>query len=128
MNTQSFLFENSAELPEGLYLQLMNKLKLDFENPPVELKIICIDNNVPSTVVIRKKELKENIIKASIDWPDREEILLKLITMSVVDLKALCFKAKLPTMKANPRYIKQTQIVADLRKTHATAWSQRTHM
>ena len=128
MNTQSFLFENSAELPEGLYLQLMNKLKLDFENPPVELKIICIDNNVPSTVVIRKKELKENIIKASIDWPDREEILLKLITMSVIDLKALCVKTKLPTMKANPRYTEQSQVIANLQSTHAAAWSQRTHL
>ena len=128
MNTQSFLFENSAEFPEGLYLKLMNTLKLDFDNQPDNLKIVCIDYSTPRTVVIRKKELKENIIKASIDWPDREEILLKLITMSVIDLKALCVKTKLPTMKANPRYTEQSQVIANLKSTHAAAWSQRTNL
>ena len=32
MNTQAVLFENSKDIPEGLYIKLMDALKLDFEN------------------------------------------------------------------------------------------------
>jgi hypothetical protein len=35
MNTQNILFNNADKIPEGVYLQLMNALKLDFEQPPV---------------------------------------------------------------------------------------------
>ena len=48
--TQSFLFEHSAELPEGLYIELMNKLKIDFDKKETEqpkLSVVVIDRNIP---------------------------------------------------------------------------------
>jgi hypothetical protein len=44
METQALLYARSAEIPEGLYLELMNKLKLDFDNKP-KVRIVLIDDN-----------------------------------------------------------------------------------
>ena len=38
METQNFLYDNSSKIPEGLYIELMNKLKIDFENKESEKK------------------------------------------------------------------------------------------
>ena len=48
MNTQSFLFENSSKIPEGIYIELMNKLKLDFEKNE-------------TTVMIENRSLRKEI-------------------------------------------------------------------
>ena len=34
MNTQSYIFENKEKFSDGVYLELMNKLKLDFDAMP----------------------------------------------------------------------------------------------
>ena len=113
MNTQSLLFERSAEIPEGLYLELMNKLKIDFKEPLVSTKIIVVTKSLPRTVSMSKQELIQQIIKESIDWEDRENILL-LITKKRTgydEIKELCSTRKLPTMKENPRWAAQQEIL-----------------
>ena len=103
MNTQKMLFERSAEMPEGLYLDLMNQLKLDFDNNKV--KVIVIPTTLPKHIVISKREMIQNIIRDSINWADREEILLKITGRCMYsEIKDICLLKGLPTMKINPRW------------------------
>ena len=44
METQNLLHSRSNEIPEGLYIELMNKLKIDFENRPKQ--IIILDEDI----------------------------------------------------------------------------------
>jgi len=45
METQNVLFRRSSEIPEGLYLELMNSLKIDFENNQRPIKVIIVDED-----------------------------------------------------------------------------------
>ena len=103
MNTQKMLFERSAEMPEGLYLDLMNQLKLDFDNNKVN--VIVIPTTLPKHIVIRKSEMIQNIIRESVNWENREEILLKITGRCMYsEVKDLCLSKGLPTMKINPKW------------------------
>ena len=47
METQNILYNHSHEIPEGLYLQLMNSLKNDFYNHKnKQIKYIIIDTDI----------------------------------------------------------------------------------
>lgn len=113
MNTQNLLFENSSKMPEGLYLELMNRLKLDFDNDQTKSKVVIINKNLPSTIQISKQEMIQNIIKNSKDWEEREEVLLKISAKRVFIniIKDICISRGLPTMKLNPRWVEQQTIL-----------------
>ena len=110
METQSLLFSRSSDVPEGLYVELMNKLKIDFENKSKNV-VIVINKSIAKTVVSSKKELIENVIKKSINWEDRENVLIKINRMSYYDLKEFCITRQVPIMKINPRWARQQQII-----------------
>ena len=122
MNTQNYLFENSDKVPEQLYVELMNKLKMDFDSPLV----VVIDKLVPSTVVCKKTELVQRIMQKSKTWNDREDVLQKIVTMSHRELKKLCDARSIGTMKPNPKYTRQYQTILKL-KEHAES-SQRIYL
>ena len=122
MNTQSHLFENSDKIPEQLYVELMNKLKMDFEAP----RVVVIDKLVPSTVVCKKTELVQRIMQKSKTWHDREDVLQKIVTMSHNELKKFCDARAIGTMKPNPKYTTQYQTILKL-KEHAES-SQRIYL
>ena len=113
MNTQTLLFERSSDMPEGLYIELMNKLKLDFEKKEETTEVksvaVVINRSIAKYVQMKKSVMIQSIVKASIDSPDREELLLKLTTERLLlsDVKDLCFKYKLSTMCINPRWTRQ---------------------
>ena len=109
METQSVLFSHSSELPEGLYLELMNKLKIDFENK--KTCIIVINKSIAKTVLSSKKELVENVITRSLNWEDRENVLIKINRMSYWELKEFCITRQIPIMKINPRWARQQEII-----------------
>ena len=47
METQNILYNHSHEIPEGLYIQLMNSLKNDFYNHKNnQIKYIIIDQDI----------------------------------------------------------------------------------
>ena len=99
------LFERSAEMPEGLYIDLMNQLKLDFDKNKEEVLVIVIPTCIPKHIVIRKMEMVQNIIRDSVNWADREEILLKITGRCLYsEVKDICLVKGLPTMKINPRW------------------------
>lgn len=113
METQSLLFARSDEMPEGLYLELMNKLKIDFENKPVIKKeVLIINASLPRYIQIKKVDLIQLIVKESIDWDDREEILLKLTSkISMYDVKSICYNKQIPVTHLNPRWVKQQELI-----------------
>ena len=123
MNTQSILYQNSAQIPEGFYLQLMNSIKIDFESEQVT-KVIVLNRSIPRIVAMSKYELLQQIIKNSSLWTDREEILLKINRLTYHELKELTTSRNLPVMKENPRWVLQQSIIrnsgynmAELRST-----------
>ena len=129
MNTQRVIFERSSEIPEGLYLELMNKLQLDYHDVNQhKIKVLIINRSFPRTVLMNKNELLENIIKKSIDWEDRTEVLVNIIKMSWNTLRNFCKSRDLPTMKENIKWERQNDIVKTLRELHATEWSQANHL
>jgi len=114
METQNLLFRNSYQIPEGLYVALMNKLKIDFDESKIvkQTNVIIVNQPLPKKIVLNKADMIEQIIKASINWPDREELLLKIYKMSFKSLKKLCIDNSLPIMKSNP-YFEQQRIFRD---------------
>ena len=117
MNTQSLLFERSGEIPEGLYVDLMNKLKIDFVNSEQERPktvVIILSKSLPRRVLMSKQELVQQIIKASVDWEDREEILCFITKKRIMysELQELCSARTLPIMKVNPRWAEQHAILS----------------
>ena len=130
MNTLSILSENSEKMQEGLYLELMNGLKLDFDKKKEETKlnILVIDRNFPRFILMKKKDILEHLIKSSIDFEDREEILLKIIKMSYHDLVKFCKLRNINYMTINPRWKKQSDNVKHLKEYHAAEWSQAEHI
>ena len=116
METQSVLHARSDEIPEGLYLELMNKLKIDFTNEKKHT-IIVINKNIAKTVLMSKSELHQQIIKSSVSWEDREEVLLKLPGMSYWRMKDFATERKLLFMKVNKRWKEQERIIEANRLT-----------
>jgi hypothetical protein len=113
MNTQNLLHERSADIPEGLYIDLMNRLKIDFESEKTkETKVIVINRLLPSRISMTKYELLQQIIKNSVDWADREEILASLPRIAYFKLKELSIVRGLPVMKENPRWVAQRDTLA----------------
>ena len=114
MNTQHLLFERSSEMPEGLYIELMNKLKIDFgeNNGQKKTTVITVTNGLPKHIQMTKHELIQQVIKESVEWVDRENILLYVTgkRLRVSDLKELCITRKLRTMKLNPKWMKQEEM------------------
>lgn len=117
MNTQSLLFERSGEIPEGLYIELMNKLKTDFVNneqqTPKQTLIVILSKNIPKKVVMSKEELIQQIIKESVNWEDRENILCFVTKKRTMysEIKEVCYTRSLPIMKVNPRWVIQEAIL-----------------
>ena len=111
METQNYLFSNSKEIPEGLYIELMNKLKIDFESSKTEKCVLIINRSIAKNVLSSKKELIEKIIKCSVDWEDREEVLIKINRMSYWVLKDYCIIRSVPIIKVNPRWIEQERLI-----------------
>ena len=109
METQGLLFSRSSDLPEGLYLELMNKLKLDFENK--KTCVVVVNKSIAKTVLSSKKELVETVITRSLNWEDRENVLIKINRMSYWELKDFCITRQVPIMKINPRWVKQQEII-----------------
>jgi len=119
METQNLLHQRSDEMPEGLYIDLMNKLKIDFDQNKAENKtqIIVIHRSIAKNIACTKIELQQKIITASINWLDREEILLNLPTRGrgtcYSGLKELCQRRGLSTMKINPRWVANEAIIQE---------------
>ena len=111
METQNLLHERSAEVPEGLYIELMNKLKKDFDNAKKEVKIVVINRTIPKFIMATKIEIREIIIKASVDWPAREDTLIKINKMNYYELRKFCDSRKINIMKINPRWSNQETII-----------------
>jgi len=128
MNTQNLLHERSADIPEGLYIELMNRLKIDFDSKndsKRETKVIIINRILPSRISMNKYELLQQIIKNSTDWADREEILASLPKITYVNLKELSIVRGLPVMKESPRWLAQQETIArnkELRDMLSNAW------
>jgi len=110
MNTQNLLHDRSSEIPEGLYLELMNKLKIDFDQKQQsegnKTKVVILNRSIPCTIARSKQELIVDIVKKSVDWVDREEILLKVSNKRVMfcEIKDICLEHGLCTRKQNPRW------------------------
>ena len=117
METQNLLHSRSDEMPEGLYIDLMNKLKIDFDQNKAEknTKIVIIHKSIAKTIACTKIELQQKIITASVNWIDREEILLNLPTRGRENcyhgLKEFCKRRGLSTMKLNPRWVYNEAII-----------------
>ena len=132
MNTQSFLFENSSQIPEGIYIELMNRLKLDFEKKESEpeLSVVVIDRNIPETIAVCKNQLIDSLIKKSetfenrTDMPNRTQFIQDLMRADYKSIKLLCKTHRIPLRKQNPDWKRQSDAVVILRTTHAAAWSQ----
>jgi hypothetical protein len=125
--TQSFLFEHSAELPEGLYIELMNKLKIDFDKKEIEqpkLSVIVIDRNIPSYIAIKKKVLIDLLITKSETFEHRTQFIQELMRKDYRAIKLLCKIHNIDTQKENPNWKRQSAAVTKLKITHAAAWSQ----
>jgi hypothetical protein len=128
MNTQEILFKNSAQMPEGLYIDLMKALKIDFEDHQKEKvdKVLIITNSLPRTISMTKKELISSIIAKSVEWEDRQEVLLSLMSLHYHELKELCMTRRIATMKLNARWVHQQNLInsqnVDLQwlRTHAS--------
>ena len=117
MNTQTLLFERSAEMPEGLYIELMNRLKLDFEKKEettVKHVAIIINKSIPKFIQMKKTDMIKSIVKASVDTKNREKVLLKLVSRTSMDeVKNLCIEHQLPTMTINTRWVRQQELIAN---------------
>ena len=113
MNTQEILFKNSAQMPEALYIDLMKALKIDFEDHQKEKvdKVLIITNSLPRTISMTKKELILSIIAKSVDWEDRQEVLLSLMSLHYHELKELCITRRIATMKLNARWVHQQNLI-----------------
>ena len=113
MNTQNLLFERSSEMPEGLYIELMNKLKIDFSDNK-EKNTIVVLKSIPKHVQMTKQEMIQQIVKESVGWEDREAILMYITQkrLCISDLKNICMTRKLATMKINRKWVEQEEMLA----------------
>jgi len=94
MNTQSYLFENKETIPDGLYVDLMNKLKLDFDTAPKK--------KVPYYINMLKSELLINVGQHNRNL--HEDTRTEIVHMDVKQLRKFCKENHLETKKRNPEY------------------------
>jgi hypothetical protein len=99
MNTQGLLFENSKDIPEGLYLKLMNSLKIDFKEAPKK--------KFPKKVDMNKSELL--LMLGSKNWANKEEVVSKLALKNYKELKDWCKHNKISIKKDNPKYVEDDE-------------------
>ena len=99
-------------MPEGLYLQLMNSLKIDFDKPAQQTRIIVLNRSIPRIISMNKYELLQQVIVNSKTWVDREEILMKINRMMYHELKKFSVSRNLPVAKENPRWVSQQEILS----------------
>jgi hypothetical protein len=99
-------------MPEGLYIELMNKLKIDFKDGEKKTTVITVTRGLPKHIQMTKNEMIQQVIKASVEWEDRENILIYITQkrLFIGDLKQLCTTRKLPIMKLNPKWLKQEEM------------------
>ena len=115
METQNFLYNNSSKIPEGIYIELMNKLKIDFENNEKKTKVIVINRKIPKLIMCTKQKLIQDIIKHTINFENREEIMLKITgRIWINEIKQMCKEYKIPTMCINPDWKRQDDILQRL--------------
>jgi hypothetical protein len=108
METQKYLFEHSAELPEGLYLELMNKLKIDYDNPvaPVVQTVVkTVYLSISKWVPKNRADFLQMIIDKTVDYPNRDEILKRTVTMQVYQLRRYCQTNSWDVTKLNPKWV-----------------------
>ena len=121
MNTQNLLHERSSEIPEGLYIELMNKLKIDFDQKQQsegnKTKVVVLNRSIPCSIARSKQELIVEIVQKSIDWTDREEILLKVSNKRIMfsEVKNIAITHHISTIKQNPRWRQQSDLYNSLR-------------
>ena len=123
MNTQNILHDRSSEIPEGLYLELMNKLKIDFDQAQSNnTKILIINKSVPKVIARSKHELIIEIVQKSSEWNDCEEVLLKISNKRVMfsEVKKICITHGIKITKQNPRWTNQNNLYASLRNAAGT--------
>ena len=106
------MYSNSDKIPEGLYLQLMNSLKIDFDKPPTQTRIIVLNRSIPRIISMNKYDLLQQVIVNSKTWTDREEVLMKINRMTYHELKEFSVSRNLPVSKENPRWVRQQVIMS----------------
>jgi hypothetical protein len=113
MNTQNHLFENSSQIPEQLYVELMNKLKIDFQSNEVKNTLIVINKNIPRIIVKSKTDMIQEIIRESVNWENREPILLEITRSRVLlsRIQQICKEHGISLKKQNPRWTEQEEII-----------------
>jgi len=113
METQTLLFNRSAELPEQLYVELMNKLKIDFDNSAKKTNVLVINRCVPRTIVIKKCELIQTIVRTSVNWVNREDILQEVTRprITMTRIVEICDEHNIPVRKQNPRWEQQRALL-----------------
>ena len=121
METQNCLYSNSKEIPEGLYIELMNKLKIDFEQKQQsegnKTKVVVLNRSIPCSIARSKQELIVEIVQKSVDWTDREEILLKVSNKRIMfgEVKNIALRHNINIVKQNPRWRQQSDLYNSLR-------------
>ena len=76
MNTVALLQDNSDKIPEGLYLDLMNKLKLDFDDkaklidPSNVPEVVVINRNINKMIVMSRAEMVAKLISKCFTFED----------------------------------------------------------
>lgn len=81
MNTQTLLFENSKDIPEGLYIKLMDALKKDFENNNISLekKLEILFNGYYLALQDTKEEYDMNLAMKYLKDMSRNKPLIRQI-------------------------------------------------
>ena len=69
----------------------MNKLKLDFDNPPPPKKV--------KPIPYKKNELLLIIGQKSINWSNRDAVLNQIATLKMTELKIWCKRNNIPLTK-----------------------------
>jgi len=102
VETQKYLFDHSAELPEGLYIELMNKLKIDFDNGPTK---IVYAYPIKRYIKMNKADILHMILDKITDYPDKDEIIKHIMVANVAALTRYCNVKHWGTTKKNPKFI-----------------------
>jgi hypothetical protein len=70
-NVQSYIFENSEKFTNEVYVELMDKLQIDYNNRNKK-EVIIINRSVSSQIVMKKKDMIKYLITESIAWNDKK--------------------------------------------------------
>ena len=69
-NVQSYMFENSEKFTNEVYIELMAKLQIDYNNRNKQ-EVVIINRSVSSQIVMKKKDMIKYLITESITWQDK---------------------------------------------------------